>query len=599
MCGVYLRVCKNQNCETDHLDSRRLNLISHRGPDGSKLIKIEKNMVIGFTRLAIRALELGDQPHHFLTGISAINGELYNQDEIKSRLTSSSVPEGDMQILGEYLGEYGIGAIKDADGMFAGFLIDSLRNQVHIFRDKVGEKPLFYRITDSHLEVMSENLFDELQRPDPVINSKRALIGFLPEKSKSSSNVERVTPGTYITFDINTFQFYENRYWKWQKRPQGSVKYSAPELKNFRTLLYDSVESRLVADVPVASLLSGGIDSAIITKVAQDILGYPIPAFTLAFKNSVYDESKMARLTAKAIGCDLEVIEMDPETISKLVPICVESMREPILDSACLSLYSLSSIVSKNFIVALTGDGGDELFQGYSLFKNLKFLRFAVRNPKLSQLAINLALSMPNRLYRKTYISSLMKLERVDSVLKHSGLNPLVLALSPLGGTRLLDDLIDCMNFELRKGLSGSAITISAENLEDYYRNEVLPHLYLEKSDRMSMAHGLELRAPLLAPSLIEFANNIPQSEILNGESKVLLRKLASEFLPSEVLATKKHGFSPPLFEIVKHLEEPSWKLEDLGLTKDALQMNWRMAIEGKENASYAAWATLVLNYYS
>jgi asparagine synthetase B (glutamine-hydrolysing) len=192
-----------------------------------------------------------------------------------------------------------------------------------------------------------------------------------------------------------------------------------------------------------------------------------------------------------------------------------------------------------------------------------------------------------------------MKLERVDSILKHSNLNPIILALSPLGGTKLLDYLIEVLEPDFRKSLSAKSNHTTSEYLEDYYRNEVLPHLYLEKADRMSMAHGLELRAPLLSPRLIDYSSRFSHSHVKKNEKKSLLRQFAREFLPSEVLAAKKHGFSPPLFEIIRYLEEPNWNLEQIGLSHDALQQNWVLASAGGQNAAYAAWAVFVLNKYS
>lgn len=599
MCGVYLRICKNQACEISHEDSKSLSRISHRGPDGTVLITDNNSLAIGFTRLAIRALDSGNQPYQFMGGTSAINGELYNQEELASLLEMDSIPCGDMQILGQYLSESGMDAIVNADGMFAGFLIDYTKKQLHIFRDKVGEKPLFYRRTDDHLEVMSENAFDHSYTADPVNNAKRAVLGFLPDDTTYMNGVKRVAPGTYITFDLNTFQSYEKKYWVWPNRPRDNQNETNSELETFKKLLYESVESRLASDVPIASLLSGGIDSAVITKVAQDILGYPIPAFTLAFKHSNYDESSTARISAKAIGCDLEVIEVDSLEISRLVPSCIESMREPILDSACLSLYALCGEVSKKFKVALTGDGGDELFQGYALFENLRSLAIISKSPRITRLMIQLALNLPSSLFRKSYISNVMKLERVNSILKHHNLNPIVLGLSPLGGTKLLDDVISSLDLDFKENLSAKSKNFLAYSLEDFYRNDVLPHLYLEKADRMSMSHGLELRSPLLSPTLIRHASQIPQSEIVKNQRKFLLREFAAEFLPTEVLTARKHGFSPPLVDIVHHLEEPVWNLQTLGLSERALKENWRLAFAGNENASYASWAALVLNYYS
>jgi asparagine synthetase B (glutamine-hydrolysing) len=192
-----------------------------------------------------------------------------------------------------------------------------------------------------------------------------------------------------------------------------------------------------------------------------------------------------------------------------------------------------------------------------------------------------------------------MRFERVNSILKHPDLNAIILALSPLGGTKLLDDVIDSLTPEFKIYLNTAPKNISAQYLENFYRVKILPHLYLEKADRMSMAHGLELRAPLLSPQLIECSSRISQSEIIKSERKVLLRKFAAEFLPPEVIVAKKHGFSPPLPEIVKHLEEPVWNLAYLGLSQESLHQNWQLALKGNENAAYAAWAVMVLNYYS
>ena len=564
-----------------------------------QMIIKDSSVAIGFARLAIRALESGDQPHEFLTWVSAINGELYNQKEIESRLSVGSPPDGDMQILGQYLSEYGIEAIVNADGMFAGVLIDQANRKLHVFRDKVGEKPLYYRLSDDHIEVMSENAFDDSYIPDHESYTKKALLGFIPDKSKYANGVQRVSPGSYFTFDLDTFDFQEKRYWEWPTRPNRHIGNSITDLGSFKKFLYASVESRLAADVPISSLLSGGVDSAVITKVAQDILGYPIPAFTLGFKDSNYDESRIAKLSAQSIGCELEIVEIDSKTLSRLTPLCIKSMTEPILDSACLSLFALAQVVSKNFKVALTGDGGDELFQGYSLFENLRSMELAGKTPKLSGLLLQLTLALPAFRFRESYISQTMKIERVISILEHSEVNPIALALSPLGGTKLIDNVMGSLSSDFSNSLRFSPEHFSARYLENYYRAEVLPHLYLEKADRMSMIHGLELRAPFLSPQLIEFASQVSQDQIQTGKRKILIRQFAEEFLPGEVLDAKKHGFSPPLLEIVKHLEEPDWNLEYLGLTEDGLSRNWELALAGNQNASYAAWATLVLNSYS
>ena len=599
MCGVYLRICKDEICDFDHHDLKSLARLSNRGPDQTVLLNEDTPVALGFTRLSIRALDTGVQPFHFNNGASAINGELYNQEEIASMLSGDTKPDGDMQGLGQFLSEFGIESIVRADGMFAGYLIDYENKQLHLFRDKVGEKPLYYRLSENHIEVMSENTFDQSFPSDHRSDWARALFGFLPEDAAGVKDVTRVAPGSFITFDLGSFSTRERKYWEWPSRPKKQRDGLRPELGVFKENLYKSVESRLAADVPIASFLSGGIDSAIVTKVAQDILGYPLPAFTLSFKNSNYDESRVAKISADAIGCDWHLIEVDAGTLSELVPSCIGSMREPILDSACLSLFALSKVVSKEFKVSLTGDGGDELLQGYSLFDRLGSLVFASKFVRISRLLLQMALNLPQTNLGGSYLSRRMKLERVASVLKHSDLNPIVLALSPLGGTKLLDELIKVMEHDFRSQFAANPNHLSSEYLESFYRNEVLPHLYLEKADRMSMAHGLELRAPMLSPQLMDYSSRVTHSRIQKSERKFLLREFARDFLPSEVLTAKKHGFSPPLVQVIQQLKEPNWNLEHLGMSCESLQQNWRLASNGSQNAAYAAWAVLVLNNFS
>lgn len=598
MCGVYLRVCKHDICDFDHHDLQSLTRLSHRGPDQTVLLNEDSTVALGFTRLSIRALDTGIQPFHFNNGASAINGELYNQDEISSMLSGDTKPDGDMQVLGQFLNEFGIESIVRADGMFAGYLIDHGNNQLHLFRDKVGEKPLYYRLSENHIEVMSENTFDQFFPSDHRNDLARILFGFLPEDAVGINGVKRVAPGSSITIDLGSFSFHERKYWEWPSRPKAKRDELRPDPGVFKENLYKSVESRLAADVPIASFLSGGIDSAIVTKVAQDILGYPLPAFTLSFKNSDYDESKVARISADAIGCDLHLIEVDADALSELVPSCLGSMREPILDSASLSLFALSKVVSNEFKVSLTGDGGDELLQGYSLFDSLGSLVWSRKFVRITRLLLQMAMSMPQTNLGGSYLSRRMKLERAASVLKHSDLNPIVLALSPLGGTKLLDELIQIMEHDFIRQYVAKPNHLSSEYLEDFYRNQVLPHLYLEKADRMSMAHGLELRAPLLSPRLMDYSSRFTHSRIKKSEKKFLLREFARDFLPPEVLTAKKHGFSPPLVQIIQQLKEPSWNLEHLGMSCGILQQNWRLATNGNQNAAYAAWSVLVLNNF-
>jgi asparagine synthase (glutamine-hydrolysing) len=600
MCGVYLRICKSKICEEMHSDELSTLRIQHRGPDSVESFKQGQGLFCSFARLSIRSLIHGDQPYLMPNGISAINGELYNEEHVRLRNDLPFDPIGDMQLLGLHVLRNGKTSLNEINGMFAGFVINFDSRTLLLFRDKVGEKPLYFRESSSHLEVMSEDLFIDREKLKVQEFANWAILGFIPSDENVGNQIFRVPPGTSISISLDTFEKTYSEYWRWplrrQKSPSGAV---APSRLSFKQAVYASVESQLVSDVPIATLLSGGLDSAVVTRVSADILGYPIPAFTLSFAGSNYDESANAILSANAIGCDHRLVVLEPDEMARYVDLCVLSMGQPILDSACLSLFALSSNISKNFKVALSGDGGDELFQGYSLFKYLKLMQMFTRFPKFSKALLDVSLPLlkwPSTSFG--YFSREMMLQRLSSVIQHSQINSVSLSLSPLGGTKILDRLLEGIQISDLNSKLQEANTLNPSYLEKYYLTEVLPNLYLEKSDRMSMANGLEIRAPLLSSSLIEHSMGIAQGDLNRKNRKALLRSMASEFLPNDVLNAKKHGFSAPFSEIMPFLSIPDWKMDELGLSREALDENWQKGLMGDQNASNAAWALMVLNRY-
>jgi asparagine synthase (glutamine-hydrolysing) len=333
------------------------------------LLNEDSPIALGFTRLAIRALATGAQPFHFNNGTSVINGELYNQDDISSKLMGGTKPEGDMQVLGQFLGEFGIESIVHADGMFAGFLINHENNELHLFRDKVGEKPLYYRLTENHIEVMSENTFEQYFVSDQKNDVTRALFGFLPEDASEVKGIKRVAPGSFITFDLSSLNFCEKKYWEWPSRPTNRRGRVVPHSMTFKENLYKSVESRLAADVPIASFLSGGIDSVITTYILSKI-NPNIEAFVVSMGDgdTKNDDIKYARIAAKEFGVKLHEIILTEDDVINAIPetlYVIEQARWQNLGSAIAQIALGKKINELGFKVVFSGDLSDEIWGSY------------------------------------------------------------------------------------------------------------------------------------------------------------------------------------------------------------------------------------------
>jgi asparagine synthase (glutamine-hydrolysing) len=598
MCGFALSCClngKDGSCKNHRLRAK----IEHRGPDETVAFSSSFCDLL-FYRLAIKDLQHGSQPwvngeHNFR---SAVNGELYNEETIRELMRKNfpadRLPSGDMQLLAHYIFRFGLEGLPALDGMFAGFVIDLSDSKIYFFRDRVGEKPLFFMLDDDHFILASEA---RVLAPE---NSSTDYSGDMPEEvalgrwcseSQFGSRMRQLKNGSCGIFDLQTRHLQINRYWDWPKRQLRSTSTLFDQnayIHQIEPLIEAAVVSRLASDVPVSVLLSGGIDSALVARYAVKHLG-KLKAYTLDFHDSKYSESELARNTAQHLKLDHQIVSVSYEELATSVPQVLQGMDIPILDSGCLSLFAISRVVSEDFKVALTGDGGDELFMGYQLFRDLKYL---VKLRKIGwpvRKGVGLFSPIVSRWERDNYLSFSTKYARLEDVLKFPNIRAMDIALSPFAGTEI---------FSILAGRISNAVKVESDSisaLETVYREQILPCLYLTKADRMSMINGLELRAPLLSPELIKLATEIPQNEITSRESKFPLRILADLYLPTEVSKAKKHGFSAPFNEIKKYLNEPKWTLEKIGIQKVAASRVWN---QNSENAGIASWSLLVMDHF-
>lgn len=592
MCGFVAEVDLLELKKTDkQLDDCNL---SHRGPDGKFHFWTDK-LNIFFYRLAIRSIESGDQPFAPNHGdfVSVFNGELYNEEEIRNllsiRFPEEALPHGDMQLLGHLIWKLGPEAISNVDGMFAGFIHLFRDNQTFLFRDRVGEKPIFYLVEDKKITISSEARLTQYSKNLNIdsLNFRRdSLRGFSSDDDQMFTHLKILPPGSWMSFQENQLPTIR-QYWKWPQRQRH--KNNIEDI--FESELDNAIQSRLVSDVPICTLLSGGIDSSLVTLKAKEFLNSDLTAFTLKFPNSKYDETANAALIAKHLKINHEVVTVETDELVNLVPEVLNSMDIPILDSACISQYVISREISKNFKVALSGDGGDELLMGYQLFKNIKTIN-TIKKLNLSRffaVAINKSLKMALS-DENSYISPKTKLLRALEVFNFPSMETEMVALSPFAGTRVFSHLASNIRVNSKSNkLSGLL------SLEEYYRQDILPKVYLTKSDRMSMANGLELRSPFFSPRLIEVASSIDASEVMKGIGKYPLRKIAEKYLPKEVLNSKKHGFSFPFHKLKFKIDEPNWKISAIGIPEEMATEIWNSK---NENSGNASWALIVLNHF-
>lgn len=578
MCGVYLRYCRSVECKEVHEDSDDLQKISHRGPDDTQTVAGE-GYFIGFQRLSIRAHKLGAQPHSSSGQFSCINGELYNEAKIRQFDLGRSLPPGDMQLLGEMLIQRGVASISLAEGMFAGFVLDLKTSTLSAFRDRTGEKPLYIYMDENHLCISSE-LHMGLIKEKIKISYGEIFQGFLDFRNTREITVVR--PASYVQIDLVRWSMTATTYWHWND----SLK---PIAKGIDQALYTAVEKRLVADTKICTFLSGGIDSAVVSQIAARITHNDIEAFTLRLTGKGFDESHLAQKTATAIGVRLNVISRSDE---ELAGDCLELIKRtdiPILDTSSILTYSLSKAVSQEFKVALTGDGGDELFLGYYLFKYFEYIELLKNTlPRLGLFTLDRVL--PLLLTKTDYLPLKMKLERLRSIFARPDLPSYFAAVSPVGGTPLADFLSTDLHGD------GNIQPLRNSDLASYYRSYILPQVYLMKTDRSSMLSGLELRAPFLDSELIYFAKKAVANEKNLGK-KTYLREYAREFLPAEVLHAPKHGFSAPFGQIMRHLEEPRWSDYFPADLANHATLTWKTGRAQGGNAANASWCLLNLAY--
>ena len=553
MCGIVGVISKNPQKSRINLKTAA-DTLTHRGPDNFGEWWSENGRV-GLAHRRLSIIDISDNGKQPMIdkenkNVIILNGEIYNYREIKSHLESKKYrfkSNSDTEVLLKAYAEWGVSCLEKLNGMFAFAIFDSRKKTLFLARDRAGEKPLFYYLDNETFRFASElkalMVDSELElRLDNISLEGYLSMGFVPGHKCILEGFNKLPPAHAFLFDLQTNKERIWRYWELPEPiPDEKKKDEIELLSQLETLLEESVRRQLVADVPVGILLSGGVDSSLLTAMATRSMK-KVRTFCVSFPGyGKLNESEHARLIANYF--DTEHIELEAQdTSASLLIDLVENFDEPIVDSSMIPTFLLCQMVKKHCTVALGGDGGDELFGGYNHYSRLLWMQkwlgwIPIGIRKIISKFSGEFLSVGTK--GRNYLQAL----DVDF---NSSVPPIALYFDLETQSKLLNNY-DSAHYDLNVHIPKQNDFLQRMTQTDF--ENYLPEDILVKVDRASMANSLELRAPFLDKEIIEFAfGKVPSYlKASCADRKILLKKLAKKLLPKEFNLDRKQGFSIPL----------------------------------------------------
>jgi len=642
MCGICGFIEKNSGSDTDQLAARVLKMsetIRHRGPDADGLwVNSEAGLALAHRRLAVLDLSsAGNQPMLSPSGryVLILNGEIYNFAAIKKKVIADSpvVPvfkgHSDTEILLLAIEQYGVeSAVKLISGMFALAVWDQTRKEITLARDKMGQKPLYYGLCREGLVFASElSCFKAFGRENWQIDKEALLLYFrhnyIPAPWSILKNVNKLEPGHLVKIrSIDIHHGAENLlvsqpYWKLTSdagNNHARVSQASPDQneKELEQLLERAISMQTVTDVPLGVFLSGGIDSSLVAAVMQSVAPGNLPTFTIAFSEADFNEAEGARQVAGKLKTDHHEFQLTPRMAMEIVPDLHTVYSEPFADSSQIPSVLLSRMARKEITVALTGDGGDELFGGYDryfqaakLYRLLNALPLSLRRlsaaninrPKLVQLLANSSLPGGRRTGR-LILKMLDLLPASDFTMLYKTLvshtsNPEAMLVNPGKEPETI--------FDHRETVGGRNSYFEKMMLCDL--KAYLPDDILTKIDRAAMSTGLETRLPFLDQDIVDFAMHLPIEQKIQGDlGKIILRRILRKFLPQSLIDRPKKGFAVPLAAWLRG-ELKDWGADLLNkrrlcheglINHDLAARLWYDHQCGKQNCERMLWNILI-----
>lgn len=567
MCGIFGVVGEAAAAVRGEATEAALQALHHRGPEARGLSR-GTGALFGHTRLRIIDLsEAGAQPMRSADGLVHVtfNGEIYNHKQLRTELSSRGHrfrSRCDTEVLVYGYLEWGEDLPQHLDGMFAFGVWDERRRRVLLARDRAGEKPLFYHYDQRHgaLYFASEiKALFPLGTPLRVRHQELGMLlsfGYVPAPATLYHGIEQLPPATQLSLDAGGVPRLRS-YWQpaFASPPRATL--STETREQVREQVVEAVRSRLEADVPLGAFLSGGIDSSIVVGVMARVLERRVKTFSIGFRGDArFDETHFARMAAEAFGTEHTEFVIDPRTLDlgTMINELVWLHDGPFGDSSAIPTYIVSRLTREHVTVALTGDGGDELFCGYPRFIAAEAAEYAP--PPLVHVLwrlFGLARVLPRRASERSLFDRACRFlgaaalplpERV------ARWNSLFLADLPrMARPEWRAELDTAVPLSWQRAVfsslqdAGPLGQILQHNFLTY-----LPYDLLVKVDRTAMAHALETRSPFLAPDLIDFAARLPASYMRRGlRMKHVLREAFADLLPAPIRQRGKMGFGMPL----------------------------------------------------
>lgn len=619
ICGIY-----SFNVLTPESESivRKMNSVQiHRGPDDEGYYR-DRKIALGMRRLSIIDLVTGHQPISNESGEIWVifNGEIYNFRELRQELEKKGHhfrTSSDTEVLIHLYEEKGENFLSFLNGMFAIALWDK-KNEIFILaRDRLGIKPLHYTIVDQHLFFSSE-IKSLLQVDFPKDLNYDALLQYftfeyIPAPNTIFKQIQKILPGHKLTIRNNKLKI--ERYWDVTFLPDSNLPKNKKDLASeIQERLKDSVHKRLVSDVPLGVFLSGGIDSSSITALMSSLIPGKVKTFSIGFKEESFNELEYARLVSSLYGTEHREFVVESSLVKDLVPRLIEYLDEPLADASIIPTYIISKLARQHVKVALSGDGGDELFAGYDTYRAYKIASIYRKVPKLFRDGIikNLVSTLPASKKRlsfefkaKKFISGIDFPPEIANIIWWGAYNPSLVTnlLAPKVKARTKGDAFSPVSFHLESCRSSDMLSrLEYLDLKLYLQDDLLV-----KVDRMSMANSLEIRVPFLDHNFVKLAASIPSSLKLKGfKSKFILKKAMTSLLPREILFRKKIGFDIPLgIWIRKELREfvgdilSSSSLKKHGFFNTGLiETLLKEHFDGKHNHRQLLWPLIIFQFW-
>ena len=638
MCGFAGFISSNLNSAEQQ---RRLmamgNSLAHRGPDDFGTW-VDENTGVSLVHRRLAVIDLSGaakQPMRSSNGRYwiAYNGEIYNYKSLRSELIENGIAfrsNSDTEVFLESISFWGLEkALGKFAGMFAFALFDTHRSQLFLARDRMGEKPVYYGwvgkefVFGSELKALRKHPSWE-QSVDQAAFAQFLKYGYIPSPFTIHKNIKKLSPGKIVCLKLIDKKWSENEFTWWSYNhlfntdSRFEIRSLSQEQDRLEVLMSEVLQEHMLADVPIGAFLSGGIDSTILVGLMQKISSVPIQTFTIGYSEGQHDESKYASQIASYLGTQHVQLIVTPNDVMKLIPKLSSCFDEPFGDSSQLPSILISQLARSSVTVAISGDGGDEVFGGYNRYKwAQQYQRVLARVPYQVRNILGECLDKPSasrwhQIFqvlrsvlpeRYSWNQPVDKVQKVSSVMRAGSLEEIYTLLtststrfkqmserSPASLVEMNRDLWDLEGSFAEKMMRLDAVTY-------------LPDDILVKVDRASMSESLEVRSPFLDVRILEYAASLPiEYKIRRGETKVITRGLTKRYLPEHLINRPKSGFSIPIDQWLRGaLRDWGEELLSVERLKDDGQLDvenvrtiWDEHVSGKRNNQALLWPVLM-----